>query len=96
MNVAVYFAQILKKFAQIMANFSALGCDCIPMPCYGNERCSPNVKEAPNPKQTKCTSIDKVRKWEDIYLRFGFFLPDDKILNVQQLHSKNARTTESF
>ena len=25
MNVAVYFAQILKIFAQIMANFSALG-----------------------------------------------------------------------
>ena len=25
MNVAVYFAQIFKNFAQIMANFSALG-----------------------------------------------------------------------
>jgi len=33
-NVAVYFAQILKNFARIMASFSALGCDripCIPM-----------------------------------------------------------------
>jgi len=57
----------------------------------GNEQCRPNVKEAPYPKQTKCNSIDKVRKWDDTYLRYGFFLPDDKILNVQQLHSKNAR-----
>jgi len=37
-NVAVYFAQILKIFARIMANFSVLGCDRIPMPyAYGLE-----------------------------------------------------------
>jgi len=31
----------------------------------GNEQCSSNVKEAPNPKQTKCNSIAKVRIWGD-------------------------------
>jgi len=41
-----------------------------------------NAKRAPNPQRTKCVSIAKVRKWEDTYLRYGFFLPDDKILNV--------------
>jgi len=66
----------------------------------GNEQCCSNVKEAPNPKRTKCDSTDKVRKWDDTYLRCGFFLPDDQILNVTavaaRLHSKNARTSESL
>jgi len=30
----------------------------------GNEQCSSNAKEAPNPKRTKCNSIAKVRKWK--------------------------------
>jgi len=29
---------------------------------HGNEQCSSNVKEAPNPKRTKCNSIAKIRK----------------------------------
>jgi len=66
----------------------------------GNEQCSSNAKEAPNPKRTKCNSIAKVRKWNGTYFRYGFFLPDDQILNVAavaaRLHSKNARTTESL
>jgi len=33
----------------------------------GNEQYSSNVKEAPNPKWTKCNSIAKVRKWDDTY-----------------------------
>ena len=48
----------------------------------GNEQCSSNVKEAPNPKRTKCNSIAKVRKWDNTHMRHGFFLPDDQILNV--------------
>jgi len=28
----------------------------------GNEQCSSNVKEAPNPKRTRCNSTAKVRK----------------------------------
>jgi len=48
----------------------------------GNEQCSSNVKEAPPPKQSKCNSIAKVRKWDDTYFRIGFFLPGDQILNV--------------
>jgi len=48
----------------------------------GNEQCSANVKEALPPKRTKCNSIVKVRKWDETYLRYGFFLPDDQILNV--------------
>ena len=48
----------------------------------GNEQCSSNVKEAPDPKRTKCNSIAKIRKWDDTYFRYGFFLPDDQILNV--------------
>jgi len=61
----------------------------------GNEQCSSNAKEVPNPKRTKCNSIAKARKWDDTYLRYGFFWPDDQIVNVV-LHSKNARTTESL
>jgi len=30
----------------------------------GNEHFSSNVKEAPNPKGTKCNSTAKVRKWD--------------------------------
>ena len=35
----------------------------------GNEQCSSNVYEAPDPKRTKCNSISKIRKWDDTYLR---------------------------
>jgi len=38
-----------------------------------NEQCSSNVIEAPDPKRTKCNSSAKVRKWDDAYLRYGFF-----------------------
>jgi len=48
----------------------------------GNEQCSSNVKEAPDPKRSKCNSIAKIREWDDTYFRYGFFLPDDQILNV--------------
>jgi len=48
----------------------------------GNEQFSSNAKEAPAPKRTKRSSIAKVRKCDDTYLRYGFFLPDDQILNV--------------
>jgi len=48
----------------------------------GNEPCSSVVSETPPPKRTKCNSIAKVRKWDDTYLRYGFFLPDDQLLNV--------------
>jgi len=47
-----------------------------------NEQCSSNVKEAANPKWTKCNAIAKVRKWNGTYFRYGFFLPDGQILNV--------------
>ena len=47
-----------------------------------NEQCSSNVKEAPNQKRAKCNSIAKVRKWDNTYFRYGFFLPNDQILNV--------------
>jgi len=40
----------------------------------GNEQCSSNVKEAPNPKQTRCNSTAKVRKWDGTHLRYGFLL----------------------
>jgi len=40
------------------------------------------VKKAPNPKWTICNSIAKVRKWDEKYFRYGFFLPDDQIVNV--------------
>jgi len=48
----------------------------------GNEQFSSNVKEAPDPKRTKCNSIARIRKWKDTYLTCGFFLPDDQIVNV--------------
>jgi len=48
----------------------------------GNEQGSSNVKETPDPKRTKCNSVAKIRKWDDTYLRYGFFVPDDHILNV--------------
>jgi len=61
----------------------------------GNEQCSSNAKETPNPKRTKCNSVAKVRKWDDTYLRYSFFLRDDQILNVAATN-RNARTTESL
>jgi len=57
-----------------------------------NEQYSSNVKEAPNPKQTKCTSITKVKKWDDTYLRYRFSFPNC----MQQIHSSNASTTHSL
>jgi len=41
----------------------------------GNEQCSSNVKEAPNPKRIECNSIARVSKWDDTYLRYEFYLP---------------------
>jgi len=49
---------------------------------------SSNVKEALDPKRTKCNSTAKIRKWDDTYLRYGFFLPDDQILNVATTFQK--------
>ena len=40
----------------------------------GNEQCSSNVKEAPNPKRAKCNSTAKLRNWDDAHLRYGFCL----------------------
>jgi len=48
-----------------------------------NEQCSSNVKVTPDPNRTKCNSIAKIRKWDDTYFRYEFFLPDGQILNVQ-------------
>jgi len=48
----------------------------------GNEQCSSNVKEARYHKWTECNSIAKIRKWDDTYFRYEFFLLDDQILNV--------------
>jgi len=61
----------------------------------GNEQCSSNVKEALNLKRTKRNSIAKVRKWDDTYLRYRFFLLDDQILNAAATF-QNARTPESL
>ena len=49
--------------------------DCI-------EECCSNVQEAPPSKRINCDEIVKVRKWDETYLKYGFFLPDDQILNV--------------
>jgi len=59
----------------------------------GNEQCSSNVKEAHDPKRTKCNAIANVRKWNSTYFRYGFFLPDGQILNVaDKIHKcKNNR-----
>jgi len=43
--------------------------------------------------------MQKLEKWDadDIYLRYGFFLPDDRFLNVtDSLQFRNARTAESL
>ena len=60
-----------------------------------NEQCSSNVKEAPDPKRTKCNSIAKIRKLDNTYFRYGFFFPDDQILNLAAKF-QNARTSESL
>ena len=62
----------------------------------GNEQCSSNVKEAPDPKRTKCNSIAKIRKWDDTYFRYGLFFPDDQVLNVAAKYKKckNKRVIE--
>ena len=50
------------------------------MDCTG--QCCSNVQEAPPSKRTKCDKTVKVRKWDETYLKYGFFLPDDQILNA--------------
>jgi len=60
-----------------------------------NEQCSSNVKEAPDPKRTKCNSIAKIRQWDDTYFRRWFFLPDDQILNVAAKFQK-CKKSESL
>jgi len=37
----------------------------------GNEQCISNVKEAPDPKRTKCNLIAKIRKWDDTFFKTG-------------------------
>jgi len=54
----------------------------------GNEECSSNMKETPNPNRTKCNSIAKVKKWNDTYFRYEFFFPDDQVLNVGAIFQK--------
>ena len=39
-------------------------------------------QEAPPSKRTKCNKTSKVKKWDETYLKYGFFLPDDQIPNV--------------
>ena len=46
------------------------------------EQCCSKVQEAPPSKRTKCDKTVKVRKWDETYLKYGFFLPDDQILNA--------------
>jgi len=64
----------------------------------GNEQCSSNVKEAPDPKRTKCDSIAKNRKWDNTYFRYGFFLADDQILNAAAKFQKckNMQVIKNF
>jgi len=66
----------------------------------GNEQCSSNVKEAPDPRRFKCNSIVKIRKWDGTHFRYGFFLPDDQILNVaakfQKCKNKRAIKFPAF
>jgi len=62
----------------------------------GNQQFSSNVKEAPDPKRSKCNLFAKIRKWDDTCFRYGFFLPDDQILNVAAKFQKckNKRVIE--
>ena len=39
-------------------------------------------KRPPPSKRTKCNKTAKVRKWDEAYLKYGFFLSDDQIPNV--------------
>ena len=39
-------------------------------------------QEAPPFKRTKCNKTARVRKWDETYLKYCFFLPDDQIPNV--------------
>ena len=67
MNVAVYFAQILKIFAQIMANFSALGMRLHPLHPHAVRLCLPvlsllcawtrHLKTRTQRSQAICTSV---------------------------------------
>jgi len=63
-------------FSHVKQNNNSEGVD-------GNEQCSSTVKEAPNPKRTKCNAIAKVRKCNGTYFGYGFFLPDGQILNIE-------------
>jgi len=54
------FSQVMKQnsiFSYVKRNNNNNEC------VDGNEQCSSNVKEAPNPKRTKCNSIAKAKKW---------------------------------
>jgi len=62
----------------------------------GNEQCSSNVKEAPPKRTILYNSIAKVRKWDDTYLKYGFFLPDDQILNVAATFQKCKNNREKY
>jgi len=80
-------------FSYVKRNNNSEGVD-------GNEQCSSNVKEVPNPKRTRCNSTAKVRKWDDTHLRYVFFLRNlecsrnARTIPEMQEHSRNARTTE--
>ena len=39
-------------------------------------------QEAPPSKRTKCNKTAKVRKWDETYIKYELFLPDDRIPNV--------------
>ena len=39
-------------------------------------------QEAPLFKRNKCNKTAIVKKWDEGYFQYGFFLPDDQILNV--------------
>ena len=61
----------------------------------GNEQCSSNVKEAPNPKRIKCNSTAKVRKWDDTHLRYGLVLGNLNVADTFQ-KCKNNRVIQFF
>ena len=72
-NVVVYFAQILKIFAWIMANFSALGCNripCIPMPYAYVPRCNSMLRFV-RVDIGKCCTIALLDLMEHCYMDYG-------------------------
>jgi len=59
----------------------------------GNEQCSSSIKEADNPQRTECTSIAKVRKWDDTHLGNGFFLRNLNVADTFQKCKNNRVIT---